>query len=222
MLRWALKQLIHPVLLGLALFGGAGTLNWPAAWLFFGLSVACQLVNGAIMVAKDPELLVERGQAVAGFKAWDLPLALALAYGPLLAILAVSLEQRHGGLPDGVMWQQASAVVLMASGAGLTLWAMLANRYFSGLVRIQTERGHQVISTGPYASIRHPGYLGAIAYILGTPIYFGSGWALVIVLAITASTVVRTAREDITLQDELPGYAEYARRVRYRLLPGLW
>ena len=99
---------------------------------------------------------------------------------------------------------------------------MLENRFFSGLVRIQTEHGHTVIDHGPYGWIRHPGYSSAILTYLMAPILLGSGWAFFAALGVMGVTVLRTAREDLTLKAELTGYLDYSRRVRYRLLPGIW
>ena len=99
---------------------------------------------------------------------------------------------------------------------------LFENRFFSSMVRIQTERGHQVISTGPYRWIRHPGYTGALLLYLATPIFLDSRWAFLPALFLTIVLLIRTNLEDKVLQNELEGYREYAKRVRYRLLPGVW
>jgi protein-S-isoprenylcysteine O-methyltransferase Ste14 len=110
----------------------------------------------------------------------------------------------------------------MTLGSALGNWAMLENRFFSGYVRIQTDRGHMVVSNGPYRSIRHPGYLGGIVTWLAAPLALGSLWALIPAGAVVVAYVIRTALEDRTLQAELDGYKEYARQTRYRLVPGVW
>jgi protein-S-isoprenylcysteine O-methyltransferase Ste14 len=99
---------------------------------------------------------------------------------------------------------------------------MGANAFFSAVVRIQTDRGHQVADRGPYRFIRHPGYLGAIAFSLGVPLLLESWWALIPGLMSVILFLVRTHLEDQTLQEELPGYSEYAQKVRFRLFPGFW
>jgi protein-S-isoprenylcysteine O-methyltransferase Ste14 len=104
----------------------------------------------------------------------------------------------------------------------MTLWAMAVNRFFSGVVRIQEERGHVVVSHGPYALVRHPGYVGVILAMVGAPLMLGSVWALIPAAATVGVIVIRTAREDLTLTRYLAGYETYAQRVRYRLLPGIW
>ena len=110
---------------------------------------------------------------------------------------------------------------MIAGLAGLT-WAESVNKHFEPTVRIQTERGHTVVDTGPYTIVRHPGYLAASLLVLGMPLALGSFWALIPAVISYLLLVVRTALEDRTLQDELPGYREYAERVRYRLIPGVW
>jgi protein-S-isoprenylcysteine O-methyltransferase Ste14 len=105
--------------------------------------------------------------------------------------------------------------------AGLT-WAEAVNKFFEPFVRIQTDRGHHVIDTGPYAIIRHPGYALSFPFFLGIPLALGSLWGLIPAILMSTFLVVRTILEDRTLQEELPGYEEYARRVRYRLVPGVW
>ena len=118
-------------------------------------------------------------------------------------------------------WQLA-ALALILAGYAFGTWVLLENRFFSGMVRIQRDRGHQVVSSGPYAWMRHPGYAGAIRTYLATPILLKALWAYVPVALLTAALVARTGLEDRWLQEQLEGYAEYAQRVRYRLLPGIW
>jgi protein-S-isoprenylcysteine O-methyltransferase Ste14 len=112
--------------------------------------------------------------------------------------------------------------VLVLLGYTLATWAMLANRFFSGVVRIQTERGHEVVASGPYAIVRHPGYSGSLLAALGFPLVLSSVWAFLPLILVFVVSIVRTRLEDRTLQSELPGYAEYANTTRHRLLPGVW
>ena len=115
-----------------------------------------------------------------------------------------------------------AAYVVLVVAYGLVLWAMWTNRFFSSVVRIQTDRGHHVVHDGPYRFVRHPGYVGAILLGLASAVALGSLWALIPAGLMAMAVIVRTALEDATLKRELPGYAEYASRVRYRLLPGVW
>ena len=112
--------------------------------------------------------------------------------------------------------------VLLAFGYVLMLWAMWTNRFFSAVVRIQTDRGHAVVQEGPYRFVRHPGYVAITPLLAATPFALGSFWALIPAGLGVVLFVIRTALEDAALQRELPGYAEYARKVRYRLVPGVW
>jgi protein-S-isoprenylcysteine O-methyltransferase Ste14 len=110
----------------------------------------------------------------------------------------------------------------MLAGAALAQWAVLANPYFSAVVRIQEDRGHTVVSSGPYRFVRHPGYAGGLLFNLGLPLVLGSWWAGIPAFALAALTVLRTAWEDRTLRRKLPGYADYASRTRHWFIPGLW
>jgi protein-S-isoprenylcysteine O-methyltransferase Ste14 len=120
-----------------------------------------------------------------------------------------------------LMWVVIGAVIYLA-GFTLTIWAMAANRFFSAVVRIQSERGHTVQTGGPYRVVRHPGYLGIIIYLCGLPVFLESFWSYIPAIIIILLTTLRTALEDGTLKKELVGYTEYAGRVRFRLVPGVW
>ena len=111
---------------------------------------------------------------------------------------------------------------IILAGYVLGAYALIENRFFSGMVRIQTDRDHQVVSSGPYRWVRHPGYAGALLVYLVTPLFLDSAWAFLPAVFLAVVLVIRTHLEDSTLQEELAGYREYARRVRYRLLPGVW
>ncbi len=113
-------------------------------------------------------------------------------------------------------------VALFVPGWALVIWSMAVNPFFEKTVRIQTKRGHRVVDAGPYAYVRHPGYVGFAAWMLSTPLMLGSAWAFVPALLAVIGFAIRTALEDRTLQAELPGYADYAARVRFRLVPGVW
>ena len=142
--------------------------------------------------------------------------------GPFAGLLVAGLDKRFGWSPEIPLGIQIAALALVILGYLLSIWAMVVNRFFSAVVRIQTERGHTVITTGPYSYVRHPGYDGGIVCNLAGAIALSSLWALIPGALVVLLTVVRTALEDRTLQEELVGYKEYAKRVRYRLLPGIW
>jgi protein-S-isoprenylcysteine O-methyltransferase Ste14 len=142
--------------------------------------------------------------------------------GSLVIMLVAGLNFRFGWPPAVALWVQLLALAVLVLGFASGTWAMFANRFFSGIVRIQADRGHSVVSAGPYCYVRHPGYVSAIIGNLSMPLALGSVWALIPAVITVVLIVVRTALEDRTLRAELPGYAEYAQRVRYRLLPGVW
>jgi protein-S-isoprenylcysteine O-methyltransferase Ste14 len=210
------------VLIAAILFLAAGRLNWIWAWVYLGISLVSVLINAPIMLRTSPETIAERGElkmtenwdkVVSGFYALAMYFALPLVAG---------LDVRFGWAPDpSVAWHIAGAIVL-AVGLEVTSWAMLANAYFSTAVRIQSDRGQTVCSTGPYRFVRHPGYVGVILQCISAPILLGSLWALIPGITATVLIVIRTSLEDRTLQAELTGYQDYVQEVRYRLVPGIW
>lgn len=222
LLRWGIKQVVFTLLLGVALFVSAGTSAWQAGLLTFAIVAALQVINGVILLVRSPELLVERAQMKANVYRWDIPLAVTMAYGSHLVAVVAGLDFRFAWstpLGGGAL---LAGVILMLAGNLLTMWAMLVNQFFSGLVRIQTERGHRVADGGPYGWVRHPGYAGMLLFVVGFPLALEQSWALLPAALVVSVTFLRTSREDAVLQANLPGYAEFARRVRYRLLPFIW
>ena len=137
--------------------------------------------------------------------------------------VVASLDARWGWSPPMPLGARIAGLVGAAFGYDVLLvWAMSTNAFFVATVRIQSDRGQSVVSGGPYRYVRHPGYLGTILLHLGVPFLLGSWWALIPGVAAVVVMIVRTALEDGTLRAELPGYAAYADRVRWRLLPGVW
>jgi len=201
------------------LFGSAGRLDWPNAWVLLGLSLAAGL---AFTVVRDPDLAAERRNVKAG-KRWDKVLiTITVLLGPMAVWITAGLDDRFhwsNGMSFLVVTAGVSAALLAAA---LTAWAMRSNRFFSSVVRIQKDRGHIVVDGGPYRFIRHPGYAGMSVFALVTPLILGSYWALAPAVATVSVIVVRTVLEDLTLQHDLDGYPDYARRVRFRLLPAIW
>jgi protein-S-isoprenylcysteine O-methyltransferase Ste14 len=207
------------VFFGGCLFGSAGRLWWPAAWAYLAIFAGFTAVTFAAVPA---ELIRERAAPGAGWDRQDARLAslAGLALYPGTLIVAGLDAGRSGSSVPAL--GQALAFVVFASGYGVALWAMRANRFFSTFVRIQSDRGHAVISTGPYAWVRHPGYAGTIVAHLALPAALGSVWAWVPALLGAILFVSRTAREDRVLAERLPGYREYRARVPWRLVPGVW
>jgi len=204
---------------GASLFLTAGQWDWIAAWIFLGLYLAMIGANALLM---DRELVAERAQIGEGTKDWDRMLSsLSLLLWTPGALIVSGLDQRFGWTEVASLLRLVSLAALVA-GHSLSTWAMATNRFYSGTVRIQTERGHVVVSSGPYQFVRHPGYVAYLLLALATPLWVDSLWGLVPSLLGAGAIIVRTALEDQTLREELEGYQEYALQVRYRLVPGVW
>jgi protein-S-isoprenylcysteine O-methyltransferase Ste14 len=199
--------------------------TWWQAWLSAGLAILASAVSRALALRRNPDLAAERAQSTGaeGTKSWDRLIVPVIALlGPVVSYIVAGLDQRFGWSPDlpvAVNLVSAGVIVL---GYALGTWAMVENRFFSSVVRIQKDRGHTVVTTGPYRFLRHPSYAGGVWAALAGPLLLGSLWALLPAGLVVVGVVMRTALEDRTLQEELPGYAEYARQTRYRLLPGVW
>lgn len=224
-IKWIVQAILGWICYGAVIFLTAGRLDWTWGWVILGVIGAFLAAHPLILVPINPELLAERekGTRDRSVKAWDKWItAWAAGVFPIAAWIVASLDFRFqwtAGLPLGYHIGGLSVMVL---GYALFLWAMASNAFFAEGVRIQTERGHAVASRGPYRFVRHPGYVGAILAQASTPFLLGSPWALIPSIASGALYVLRTHLEDQTLRQELPGYAEYAQRTRYRLLPGVW
>jgi protein-S-isoprenylcysteine O-methyltransferase Ste14 len=188
--------------------------------LFFVGSMAAQFI---LLALRNPALLRERTAMAGNAKHWDqLLMPLTVVVLPLVALIVAGLDTRFGWtepLPPIVQW---IAAALGIGAYSLTLFSMVSNPFFSNVVRIQLDRGHQVHTKGPYAHVRHPGYVGMIGFFAAVPFLLGSWASLIPIAATVALHVLRTALEDRTLLAELPGYRDYAARVRYRLMPGIW
>jgi protein-S-isoprenylcysteine O-methyltransferase Ste14 len=211
------------VLQGVILFGGSGQFDWGMAWILLGVNVAFITINTAVILRIDPELIAERAEIKEDAKRWDRPMAgIVSAYGPLSGLLVAALDRRWMWSPPIHLNVQLIALAIVTLGYFLWGWAMASNRFFAGLVRIQKERGHTVATGGPYRFVRHPGYAGMTLFTLLTPFVLGSFWALIPAGITMVALIIRTALEDKTLRGELPGYADYAQQVRFRLLPGIW
>jgi len=220
---WLRKQIVSVILMLVTLFWPAGTMSWSAGWLLVGMMTVSVLFQWLVISPRNPDLFAERSKLQPGSKKWDVILAtLVAAFLPMITWIISGLDFRYNWserIPLG--WMMGSAVIWLV-GYGITLWAMMANTFFSATVRIQTERGHHVIDNGPYGWVRHPGYLGALVVQLTTPVVLGSWWAWIPSVIALALYTLRTRLEDNTLKRELPGYEEYASRVRFRLFPGIW
>jgi protein-S-isoprenylcysteine O-methyltransferase Ste14 len=200
----------------------AGRLGWVAGWFYVGIVTLFFLVNVIYLERVNPELIDARMRMGKGTKAWD------IAYGVIVGPILISIYVVAG--LDAVRFEWSTmpplfwpiGLVLFIAGMTLFSWSMGVNPFFEKTVRIQTERGHRVIDTGPYAFVRHPGYVGFFGWCLSAPLLLGSWWAFVPAVLSVIGLVIRTALEDRTLLQELKGYKAYSKRVRYRLFPGVW
>jgi protein-S-isoprenylcysteine O-methyltransferase Ste14 len=205
---------------GLA-FLGAGRLDWMRGWVYAGVFVAVSVIGTLIVQGTNPRVLEARAKGIRkDTKAFDkafylMFLPLVLLY-PLLAG-ADAIRFSWAPLP---WWTVTPGVLLFLLSSVFGTWTLVVNAHAETTVRIQDE--HRVVTSGPYRFVRHPMYLGTVAGLPGTALMLGSGWALLPMALIIMLFVWRTAREDRALRQELAGYEDYARRTRYRLLPGIW
>lgn len=197
---------------------------WWEAWVYAVLSTAGFIVSRVLALRRHPDILEERARSIEleGAKSWDKILAPAVAFGSILILVVAGLDHLFGWTMPFPLAAKIIAILVTVLGYMLGSWALLENRFFSGVVRIQKDRGHRVVTTGPYRFLRHPGYAGALLAFLVTPLLLDSVWAFLPALLLTGALILRTALEDRTLQEELPGYQEFTQKTRYRLFPGLW
>lgn len=215
---------VFALLAGMAgiLFLSAGRLDWVEAWRFIAAYGAFLLAYGVWGLRTDPGQIKERGKSGANVKAWDRTIMRLYSVLLLVLLVVAGLDAGRFRWAPAQPWLQALGWIGAALGGAMIAWAASANTFLARYVRIQTERGQTAVSSGPYRWVRHPMYAGIIPLMLSIPLALGSRWALVPAALIGVLFIVRTALEDRTLQAELPGYADYARRTRYRLLPGVW
>lgn len=202
----------------------SGQWGWWEAWIYAGLSILGFVLSRALAMRRHPDLLAERARSLEmqNAKPWDRILAPTLALGSLVILVVAGLDRLFGWSSSYPLNLKIVAFIVIILGYLLGSWALIENRFFSGVVRIQNDRGHHVVSTGPYRFVRHPGYGGALWVYLATPLVLDSIWAFLPALLLVCVLVLRTALEDKTLQEELTGYKEFTRRTRYRLIPGIW
>ncbi len=214
------------LLIPLILLVCAGDLGWWQAWIFIALVMAVGVGSRLWAERRHPGLLQERTKIVdpgSPAKPWDRVLAPLMAVSISFPLIIVAgLDHRLGWSAPFPDWLNILGLVLIAAGYAFASWALAENRFFSSVVRIQMDRGHVVCDTGPYRIVRHPGYAGNILPLPGIMLALGSVWTLIPAAVALIIAVLRTELEDRTLQRELPGYREYARRVRFRLLPWIY
>ncbi|MFW5713089.1 MAG: methyltransferase family protein [Brevefilum sp.] len=197
---------------------------WWEAWTYAGVNFLGFVISRVLASRKHPDLIVERGKFFRhdNPEVWDKTLSPLVGLAGGLIPLVAGLDARFGISISFPLWVRLAALGLLIAGYVLGSYALITNRYFSGMVRIQSDRGHQVVNSGPYRWMRHPGYAGSLLSYLATPFLLESLWTFTPVVLISAILVLRTALEDRTLQKKLEGYREYTNEVHYRLIPGIW
>ncbi len=217
-----LGELIGLAAAGVAMFWSAGKLDWWPAWAVIAVWLAWYASVDTIIFRFNPALMAERLSPPKESKAWDRAILSTVRLIELARYILAGFDQRYGWTGDFPVAVQIAALAVCLLSTALFAWAMYSNAFFSQVVRIQSDRGHTVATGGPYRYVRHPGYSGTLLFELGLSTLLGSWWAILAGGLCAVLFILRTALEDRTLQAELPGYADYARRVRYRLLPGIW
>ncbi len=222
--QW-IRLVVVYLLIPLILLICGGDLGWWQAWLYSVLIMAAGIGGRMWAEQRHPGLTAERQnvESLQNAKAWDKVLAplMAVSIGyPMVAV--AGLDHRYSWSPEFPLWLIVTGFILISFGYAFAAWAVAENRFFSSVVRIQTDRGHVVCDSGPYRFVRHPGYAGNILALFGIVLALSSVWTLIPAAVAISIAVVRTGLEDRTLLEELPGYLDYARRVRYRWIPWIY
>jgi len=217
-----LDQILSVVGMGVAVFWSAGRIDWWPAWAAIAVWLAWFAATDILILRFNPDLMAERLTPPKGAKTWDRAILSILRLTELVRYVLAGLDQRYGWTGGFPLAAQIAALTVCVLSYALLAWAMASNTFFSQIVRIQSDRGHAVATDGPYRYVRHPAYVGMIVFELGMSTLLASWWAIIAGGLCAILLVLRTALEDRTLQAELTGYVNYARQVRYRLLPGIW
>ncbi|HEX4171137.1 MAG TPA: isoprenylcysteine carboxylmethyltransferase family protein [Acetobacteraceae bacterium] len=210
-----------PTLVALV-FLPVGRIDWAPGWIFIAVLVAAFGVSALLLARVNPMIYRARSRFQPGTKKWDLMLLAVLFPAFISEIPLAALDAGRMGWSDVPLWVVLISYILLIGGIVLAAWAQAVNPFFEPGVRIQKERAQRVITSGPYKFVRHPGYSAAIAMFIGIPLALASWWALLPAALAIVLLVLRTGLEDRLLEAELSGYADYVRRTRYRLVPGLW
>ena len=198
--------------------------DWWEAWIYAIVSILGFIISRILAARCHPDVIVERAKILQheDTQPWDKKLAPLVGLGGGLVLVVVGLDELLGWSPAYSLPIKLIALIAILLGYALSSYALIENRFFSGVVRLQTDRGHQVVSSGPYRWMRHPGYAGALLTYLAIPLFLDSSWAFLPTVFISIVLIMRTNLEDRFLHAELEGYRDYAVRVRYRLFPGIW
>lgn len=219
--QMVLRALLAPVLMIGLLFLVAGRWDYWQAWVYTITNMII-LTLMATLLTKNSELVEERLNPKEGMKGWDKFYFAVTTPMYVIALVIGGLDARFGWTANMHLAVYWAGVAVYLIGQSIFLWARYTNNYFSSVVRIQTDRGQTVCKDGPYHYVRHPGYVGGFLFTVTIGLMLGSWWASIPQVIAGLMLIWRTAREDRTLQVELPGYAEFAQETKYRLVPGVW
>lgn len=218
-----LQNTIFVVALGAVLFASAGTLDWPPAWVFLITSAIIGPACGLWLAKTDPALLAERMRPTfqVDQPAADKKFMLTFVVVTLIWLVAIGLDRRAQA-SDVPLPLQAVGLAMYLLSTAFIMWVFRENSFAAPVVKVQAERHHRVVSSGPYAFVRHPMYSGIMLFFFGVPLLLGSWWGAAIAPVFAVLFAIRARIEERALVEGLPDYADYAARVRYRLVPGLW
>ncbi len=219
----AIRFAVSFSIMGGCLFGSAGTFAWPEAWAYLAVQVISSSIMAVWLKKHDPELLEKRMSYFRpGLRRRDKLFALLFTIFSAPLLILPGLDSMRYSWSDVPITIEAVGIAGVICAMWLILRAMQENSFASPIVEIQKEHGHRVIDSGPYACVRHPMYGGFVVYIFALPLALGSWWTLPVALLISFTLQLRIGFEEKTLTDELDGYDDYMRKVRYRLIPGIW
>jgi protein-S-isoprenylcysteine O-methyltransferase Ste14 len=223
LVRLIVRFIFGLIFIGAVLFGTAGTFNWPEAWIYIVIQFGWSIAISVFLWNHDIELLKDRMKFTKkSAKGWDkvmtfVSMPFYILYLVIPGFDAVRYQWSH--IP---VWAKVACFIMIIPSFMWISWIMKENTFLSRFVEIQEERGHKVITTGPYRFVRHPMYISAMILMIAWPIALGSLYALIPMAFIVVFIIVRTFLEDKTLHKELEGYVEYAQKTKYRLIPGIW
>jgi protein-S-isoprenylcysteine O-methyltransferase Ste14 len=211
------------IVTGLVFFLASGEISSLRAWIYIGIYALGGLIIGIILLKKSPKLLNDRGKMQEGTKQFDKYIILTyFLFAIVITPFVAGIDRRLNCIEILPFFYLYIGIILYILSAIFSTWPMLHNRFFEGTVRIQKEKNHNVINTGPYKIVRHPGYLGMLLGSISLPLALGSVLAFIPLFIMIILIFVRTYFEDTTLQKELSGYSQYCKEVKYRLIPFIW
>jgi protein-S-isoprenylcysteine O-methyltransferase Ste14 len=202
----------------------SGQWNWWEGWAYGILGFVSFVISRGLAARKNPDLIAERAKFMQheDTQSWDKKIIPMVGLLGVVNVVIAGLDHLLGWTSSFSLWLRVLGLILLVLGYAFSSYALIVNRFFSGMVRLQKDRGHQIVSDGPYRWVRHPGYAGGLLAYLATPLLLTSIWLLIPILLTVGLFVLRTSLEDRFLQENLAGYEEYTGSVRFKLIPGVW